>query len=55
MILQNKIEDVIQKNELLWKSIFGLITRGDKQEKTMDIITIKDDQSDEESLCVPKP
>ena len=47
MILQNIIEVVVQQYELLWKRIFGLTTRGVEQEKEVDTVTIKDDQSDE--------
>ena len=47
-ILQNKVEDVKQQDELLWKSIFGLSTKGVEK----DTITIKDDYNSGESLGV---
>lgn len=50
MILQNKVEVIVQQNELLWKTIFGLTTEGVEQEKEQDIVTIEDDQSNKEGL-----
>lgn len=44
-----------RKNELLWKIIFGLITKGDEHEKEVGTLTIEDDQSDDEILGVLIP
>ena len=51
MILQNKIDVLIQQNELLWTNIFGLTIKV----KDTKIVTILDNESDEMSLGVPSP
>lgn len=55
MILQNKIEAIVHKNELVWKNIFGLITKEVLQEKDIEIVTIRDYQSDEMSPGMSSP
>lgn len=52
LILQYKIEVVAQQNEFLWKSIFGLSTKGVDIEKETNTVAIEDDNSSGESSSV---
>ena len=63
MILKNKVEVVVQKKKLLWKSTFGLTTevtnnngkgKGGIQESEKNKVTIEDIHIDEEDISVLK-